>query len=462
MNATRKKCYRLSIRSSNAPFESTIVKHAEAHMIDMKETEHIASGMSYLPHEIMFHDQGLIMDSGYRGFVCAGFEACGEAPRISLRGSISALKRKQEMTKRSAVCVAFVLVVSVFSSSNASNSWKFRDSKTQQPRPHIVFIMADDLGWNDVSFHGSEQIPTPNIDTLASAGIILNNYYVNPICTPSRSSLMTGRLTTQLGMQHDVISMDEPWGLPLNVTLLPEHLGRLGYRRHIVGKWHLGNHKAAYTPTARGFETHLGHWGGYRDYYDATSEIGIKGMVMRGRDLRRNMEPATDKLGVYATDLYTSEALKIIQHHDPTQSPLFLYVAHAAVHAGLWSNPLQAPRDTKATGWEGGVRGVGFIWSPWLKSSGRVSNQLMHMVDWLPTLFSAAEMFYLRSSFAVGSSATALVTLSMKDSEKMLVVESHISTEVGRDGLGGMLLIQAPIANQATNTIPDNNPANPP
>uniref|UniRef100_A0A161M804 Arylsulfatase b n=1 Tax=Triatoma infestans TaxID=30076 RepID=A0A161M804_TRIIF len=323
-------------------------------------------------------------------------------------------------------------------------------------RPNIVFIVADDLGWNDVGFHGSPQISTANIDALAYSGIILNNYYVTPLCTPSRSAIMTGKHPIHTGMQHSVLYGAEPRGLPLTEKLLPEYLRELGYKTHAVGKWHLGFYKKEYTPTFRGFDNHFGFWTGHQDYNDHTAMESD----MWGLDLRRDMVAATELHGNYSTEIFTDEAVRVIDNH-PVNRPLFLYVAHAAVHSGNPYNPLPVPdavvistsnitnyyrrrfagmlsrldnsvgeivkalhnrgilhntiivfttdnggpaagfnlnaasnwpfRGVKNTLWEGGVRGVGLIWSPLLKNSSRVSDQMFHISDWLPTLLSAAK-----------------------------------------------------------------------
>nr|XP_054761305.1 arylsulfatase B-like [Lytechinus pictus] len=123
------------------------------------------------------------------------------------------------------VCFMLILV-------EARNS----KSREHQGPPHIIFIVADDLGWDDVSLHGSSQILTPNIDGLAQEGVTLTNYYVSPICTPTRSAIMTGRHPIHTGMQHDTIAADEPWGLGLDEKTIAQHLKSLGYSTHAVGK----------------------------------------------------------------------------------------------------------------------------------------------------------------------------------------------------------------------------------
>lgn len=192
-----------------------------------------------------------------------------------------------------------------------------------------------------MSFHGSAQIPTPNIDALAYSGLILNRYYVTPICTPSRSALMTGKYPIHTGMQHTVLYAAEPRGLPLTEKILPEYLKDLGYQNHCVGKWHLGHYKKEYTPLHRGFDSHVGYWTGHHDYFDHTAfEHQAWGL-----DMRRDMDVAYDLHGQYTTDVITKESVHRIRQHNST-TPLFLYVAHAAVHSGNPYNPLPAPDDT--------------------------------------------------------------------------------------------------------------------
>ncbi|KAG5882847.1 hypothetical protein JTB14_022358 [Gonioctena quinquepunctata] len=217
-----------------------------------------------------------------------------------------------------------------------------RSSLMEKEKPHIIVIIADDMGFNDVGFHGSDEIPTPNIDALAYNGVILNSHYTQALCTPSRAAFLTGKYPIHLGMQQLVILEPEPWGLPLNETLIPQHLKNNGYSTHAVGKWHLGFFEKEYTPTYRGFDTHFGYWQGLQDYYSHMTHATYTSDF--GYDMRRNMDVDYSAKGKYSTTLFTEEAVKLIHEHD-TKNPMFLYMAHLAPHTGNDNDPLQAPDE---------------------------------------------------------------------------------------------------------------------
>lgn len=130
-------------------------------------------------------------------------------------------------------------------------------------------------GFNDVSIHGSNQIPTPNIDAIGVMGIQLNKMYVAPMCTPSRAAFMTGKYESNVGLQHFVIRSDQPYGLGLEEKTIAEYMREAGYATHMVGKWHLGLFREAYTPMQRGFDSHFGYLGPYIDYFNHSLTLSV-------------------------------------------------------------------------------------------------------------------------------------------------------------------------------------------
>ena len=196
------------------------------------------------------------------------------------------------------------------------------------PSPNIVIILADDLGWNDVSYHGSE-IKTPNIDKLISSGVELDRFYVQPTCSPTRAELMTGKSAMRLGITRP-ISKNQKLGLGLEEKILPQYLKELNYSTYLLGKWHLGSYIPDYFPTRRGFDYFYGYLTGGIGYWDH-----IHG---GGHDWQRN-EVGLREDG-YVTQLIKNDTLKIIDNHDFT-NPIFLNVNFGAPHI-----PNEAPEES--------------------------------------------------------------------------------------------------------------------
>lgn len=195
-------------------------------------------------------------------------------------------------------------------------------------KPNIVYILADDLGWKDVGFHGSD-IRTPNIDRLAAGGARLEQFYTQAFCTPSRAALLTGRYPLRYGLQTVVIPSNGTYGLATDEWLLPQSLGAAGYETAIVGKWHLGHARREFWPRQRGFDYQYGPLLGEIDYYTHSAH--------GTRDWFRNDELVKEE--GYATTLLGDDAVRLIEKHD-TANPLFLYLAFTAPHA-----PYQAPQE---------------------------------------------------------------------------------------------------------------------
>ena len=302
-------------------------------------------------------------------------------------------------------------------------------------KPNVIYLLADDLGYDDVGWRNPE-IKTPNLDKLAAGGAKLEQYYVQPVCSPTRAAFMTGRYPFRHGLQTGVVRPWAQYGLPLEESTLPSALKEAGYETAITGKWHLGHFKPEYLPTKRGFDHQYGHYNGALDYFTHERDGGF--------DWHKNDTVNRDE--GYSTELIGKEASRLIRERDKSK-PLFLYVPFNGVHspfqvpdrylslypqfqgnrklyagmisavddavgeivkaaaeAGLGDNTLivfssdnGGPnpgklsdngklRGGKGGVYEGGVRVVAFANWPAKIKAGSAIRQPIHIADWYPTL----------------------------------------------------------------------------
>ena len=247
-------------------------------------------------------------------------------------------------------------------------------------RPNIILILADDMGYNDISLHNGGAadgtLETPHIDSLAKNGVWFNKgYAANATCAPSRASIMTGRYATRFGFEFtpvpDLGQLVVRWlaeedddnlraridneiarnlpsfidqGMPSDQITIAEILKTQGYYTAHIGKWHLG-HSSGMSPLDQGFDDSLSLAGAYYlpedhpDVVNAKFETSIDKMVWSGGQYAARFNDSNyftpDK---YVTDYYTDEAIKVIEKNK--NRPFFLYLSHWAIH-----NPLQAIRS---------------------------------------------------------------------------------------------------------------------
>lgn len=235
--------------------------------------------------------------------------------------------RVMRLSARGVLCAAIPVLAAWAISPVTANAGQAR--ATAQPtarQPNVIFVLSDDLGWGDVGYHGS-QIKTPTLDRLAKRGVELNRYYTYAVCSPTRAALLTGRSSIETGVDAPIASTNV---LPMEATLLPQHLKKLGYQTVMIGKWHLGRVKTENLPFKRGFDYYYGFTGGFIDHYTHLSAEGALDWQRNGVSVRE---------AGYTTDLFTEDAIRQIKSRNK-RKPLFLYLAYDAPH-----NPLQAPDE---------------------------------------------------------------------------------------------------------------------
>lgn len=265
------------------------------------------------------------------------------------------------------------------------------------PRPNIIVILTDDLGYSDVGFNGATDIRTPEMDKLADAGTIFTSaYVVHPFCGPSRMGLMAGRYPHEFGGPFNLPPFQEglkeydALGIPESEIMISTVLQDAGYFTGAVGKWHMGITEP-YHPNTRGFDEFFGFLGGGHQYHPAQYRPAYERMVKRGVENINEYFHPMQRNGVeireteYITDAFSREAVRFIEKASQKDQPFFLYLAYNAPHSPLQGkaedlNLYSEIKDNKRKHYAAMVhsvdRGVGMV-ADALKKSGEYEDTLI-------------------------------------------------------------------------------------
>jgi arylsulfatase B len=248
--------------------------------------------------------------------------------------------------------------------------------------PNLLLILADDMGYGDLQFTGSEHLRTPHLDALAKSGVFCEQAYVtSPVCSPSRAGLITGRDPRRFGYEGNLNKGDagyatrhELLGLPPGEHTLADHLRAAGYRTGLVGKWHLGI-GPGFHPNERGFDDFCGMLTGSHGYFPA-----------KGRhQIERNGEPVTEFSKEYLTNFFTDEIIRFMEKDEAKEKPWFLFASYNAPHGpmhateedlALFAHITDPKRRTYAAMMFALDRGVGRL-REWLEENGELENTLI-------------------------------------------------------------------------------------
>lgn len=209
-------------------------------------------------------------------------------------------------------------------------------------KPNMIIILADDLGYRDVSFNGSKDINTPHIDTIAKNGIKCTQAYVTySVCGPSRAGLITGRYQGRFGFERNPRFQpnNKNTGLDLKEDTIASLLKKANYHTGVIGKWHLGAHNV-FHPLNRGFDEFYGMLGGGKRYFPSDLKIKNDKLAKTEEQSYRsymNRNWKSEKTKKYLTEELTDEAVDFINRN--SKKPFFLYLSYNAPHG-----PLQSPK----------------------------------------------------------------------------------------------------------------------